>query len=239
MGRISWGTIALVLLLFFVGTGKISKAEDCGGDRFCSFQELNEVYEEGEDWEIEKRTDGDQRWLVSAIHGGGIEEATSTIGTAIAGSSYPYYAFKGRLSSGNFSNLHITSTRFDEPQALEMVGSAEHHIALHGASGTEPKTLLGGRNTELKAIVKNQLEARGFTVSAAPDRIDGDHPDNYTNRTKSGQGVQVEITRAQRKAFYKNGDISLSSRNDPSNQTEAFTTYVQAIQAAMQKYEGI
>ncbi|MFG6150377.1 poly-gamma-glutamate hydrolase family protein [Halobacillus sp. B23F22_1] len=76
MGRISWGTIAMfasVLLLFFVGTGKVSKAEDCGGDRFCSFQELNEVYEKGEDWEIEKRTDGVQRWLVSAIHGGGIE----------------------------------------------------------------------------------------------------------------------------------------------------------------------
>ncbi|WP_101842564.1 poly-gamma-glutamate hydrolase family protein [Halobacillus sp. Marseille-P3879] len=210
--------------------------EDCSGERFCSFEELNEEYEEGKDWEILKSTDGDEQWLVSAIHGGGIEEVTSSLTEAVAGSSYPFYTFKGRLTSNNFSNLHITSTRFDEPQALEMVSNTNHHIAIHGASGEEAKTMIGGMDKELKEAVRKHLEEKGFKVTEAPDHLNGDHPDNYTNQTKKGQGVQIEITRGQRKEFYKNGDISFSSRNDPSNETKTFKVYVEALQAAMKDY---
>ncbi|WP_101842735.1 poly-gamma-glutamate hydrolase family protein [Halobacillus sp. Marseille-P3879] len=214
-----------------------STKDDCSGDRFCSFDELTEEYEEGQDWDIIKSTEGDGRWLVSAIHGGGIEETTSSLTKAVAGSSYPFYTFNGRLSSNNFSNLHITSTRFDEPQALEMVADAKHHIAFHGASGDEPKTMIGGLDKELKEIVWRHLDENGFAVSQAPEDIDGDHPDNFVNKTKTERGVQLEITRAQRKAFYKNGDISYASRNDSSNETEDFKKYVKAIQAAMKEFE--
>lgn len=210
---------------------------DCSSDRFCSFDELAEEYAEGEDWEIVKSTSGDDRWLVSAIHGGGIEETTSSLTEAIAGSSYPFYAFKGRLKSNNYSTLHITSTRFDEPQALEMVAKAEHHISIHGASGEEPKTLIGGLDKDLKRIVKNHLVANGFQVEEAPEHLDGDHPENYVNKTKTEQGVQLEITRAQRESFYKNGDISFQSRRDASNETEEFQAYVEAIQTAMDEYD--
>ncbi|SEI00446.1 Phage-related replication protein YjqB, UPF0714/DUF867 family [Halobacillus karajensis] len=209
----------------------------CQDDRFCSFNELTEVYEEGEDWEVVKSTYGDDRWLVSAIHGGGIEETTSTLAEAIAGASYPYYSFKGRLTSNNFSNLHITSTHFDEPQALEMVAKARHHISIHGTSGEERETFIGGLDKELKALVKKHLEKKGFSVEEAPEHLDGDHPANYVNKTKTKQGVQIEITRAQRKAFFKNGDIRFQSRNDASNETEAFHAYIKAIQAAMREYQ--
>ncbi|MCP3027743.1 poly-gamma-glutamate hydrolase family protein [Halobacillus sp. A5] len=155
----------------------------------------------------------------------------------MAGFSYPFYAFKGRLSSDNFSNLHITSTHFDEPQALEMVARADHHIAFHGADGKEPETMIGGLNVELRDMVRRHLEDNGFTVADPPEHIDGDHPDNYVNRTKNEQGVQLEITRAQREAFFKNGDITYSSRTDSSNETEEFKAYVKAIQAAIKEYE--
>ncbi|QAS52098.1 poly-gamma-glutamate hydrolase family protein [Halobacillus litoralis] len=211
--------------------------DDCSSDRFCSYDELAGEYEEGEDYEIVKSRSGDDRWLVSAIHGGGIEETTSSLTEAIAGSSYPFYAFKGRLTSNNYSNLHITSTRFDEPQALKMVADTKFHISIHGASGDKLQTMIGGLDEELKQIVKQHLENKGFTVIEAPENLDGDHPDNYVNQTKTGQGVQIEITRAQRKAFYKDGDISYQSRKDSSNETEEFKAYVEAIQAAMKDYD--
>lgn len=232
--------VSVATILWFLNDetdeGTSPTRDDCSDDRFCSFEELKEVYEEGEDWEIEKSTEGDERFLVSAIHGGGIEETTSSLTEAIAGSSYPFYAFKGRLTTDNFSNLHITSTRFDEPQALEMVANAEHHISIHGASGEEPETLIGGRDKELKKIVRHHLEKKGFTVKEAPEHLDGDNPNNFVNKTKTEKGVQLEITRAQRKAFYKNGDISFSSRNNSANETEAFHAYVEAIRSAMEKY---
>lgn len=233
--------VSVAALLWFLNDeaeeGTSTTEDDCT-DRFCSFEELKQVYDEGEDWEIVKNTEGDESWLVSAIHGGGIEETTSSLTEAIAGTSYPFYAFKGRLPTDNFSNLHITSTRFDEPQALEMVANAEHHIAIHGASGEKPKTLLGGRDKELKKIVRQHLEESGFLVTEAPEHLDGDSPDNFVNKTKTEKGVQLEITRAQRKAFYKNGDISFSSRSDSANETETFKAYVKAIKSAMREYEG-
>ncbi|WP_394218965.1 poly-gamma-glutamate hydrolase family protein [Halobacillus trueperi] len=232
-------SIAAVLWFLNEENEKISqKAEDdCSGDRFCSFEELKNVYEEGEDWVIATRTEGNQKWLISAIHGGGIEETTSSLAEAIAGEDYPYYAFKGRLASDNFRNLHITSTNFDEPQALEMVAKTDHHISIHGAGGEEPKTLIGGRDQELMKIVKRHLEEKGFAVEEAPEHLDGDHPDNYVNKTKTKKGVQLEITRGQRKAFYKNGDISYSSRKDSTNETEAFKNYVEAMKDAIKEYQ--
>ncbi|WLR47175.1 poly-gamma-glutamate hydrolase family protein [Halobacillus litoralis] len=236
-------TIAAVLaaLLWFLNEGKEEKSQqtedDCSGDRFCSFEELTEVYEEGEDWVIATSTKGNQKWLVSAIHGGGIEETTSSLAEAIAGDSYPYYAFKGRLASDNFRNLHITSTNFNEPKALEMVAKADHHLSIHGAGGDERTTLIGGRDKELMKIVERHLEEKGFNVEVAPEHLDGDDPDNYVNKTKTGKGVQLEITRGQRKAFYKNGDISYSSRKDPSNETGAFHAYVEAVQEALKEYQ--
>uniref|UniRef100_UPI00156E8CB8 poly-gamma-glutamate hydrolase family protein n=1 Tax=Halobacillus sp. Marseille-Q1614 TaxID=2709134 RepID=UPI00156E8CB8 len=184
-------SVLVILSLYEEITTAIT--DDCSGDHFCSFYELREVYEEGEDWEIEKSSAGDERWLVSAIHGGGIEEATSTLAEAISGSSYPFYSFKGRLKSNNYSNLHITSTRFDEPEALEMVANAEYHISIHGAAGDDPKTMIGGLDKELKGIVSRHLEENGFEVAVTPEHLNGDHPDNFTNKTKTERGVQLEI----------------------------------------------
>ncbi|WP_173918921.1 poly-gamma-glutamate hydrolase family protein, partial [Halobacillus sp. Marseille-Q1614] len=81
------------------------------------------------------------------------------------------------------------------------------------------------------------LEENGFEVAVTPEHLNGDHPDNFTNKTKTERGVQLEITRAQRKAFFKNGDISFSSRSNSSNQTEEFKVYVESIQAAMKEFE--
>ncbi|MFG6146873.1 poly-gamma-glutamate hydrolase family protein [Halobacillus sp. B23F22_1] len=237
-----FAVIFLAATLWFFNNGHDIISEmtekECSDDRFCSFEELDDEYEEGSDYEVINRTEGDEQWLFSAIHGGGIEETTSTLAEAASGSSYPFYAFKGKLSSNNFSNLHITSTHFDEPRALDMVSKADHHIAVHGAAGTESKTMIGGLDEKLKEIVRRHLEEKGFVVTGTPDHLNGEHPDNYTNKTKTEQGVQLEITRGQRKEFFKNGDISFSSRNDPSNETQAFKDYVEALREAVKTYES-
>lgn len=207
------------------------------GDRFCTFTELSDVYEESEDWEIKKRQSPNSRVLVSAIHGGGIEQVTSQLADAVAGKEYSFYTFKGKLSSGNFNNLHISSVNFDEPQARSMANEASIHISIHGAEGEMKRTLLGGLNEDLRGLISEHLESSGFRVKEAPEHLDGDHPNNIVNQTKTGEGVQLELTRAQRKAFFENGTISYSSRNDATNQTEAFTQYKAAIRDALKEYK--
>ncbi|MBE0583253.1 MAG: poly-gamma-glutamate hydrolase family protein, partial [Desulfofustis sp.] len=54
---------------------------------------------------------------ILAPHGGGIEPHTSEIARLIAGDEYNYFLFNGTKPSGN-STLHITSHRWDHPQAL-------------------------------------------------------------------------------------------------------------------------
>ncbi|MCP3031593.1 poly-gamma-glutamate hydrolase family protein [Halobacillus sp. A1] len=220
-------------LIAAAGLYKKTNDDSCSDtDRFCTFDDLSQEYSEGEDWEVETRR-ASSGLLVSAIHGGGIEPATSQIASAIAGDRHNFYTFKGMLSSGNFENLHIDSTHFDEPEALKMVDAVNDHITIHGAEGEEPKTLIGGLNRELTEEISKQLNSSGFSVKKAPDHLSGEDPDNLVNQPKSERGVQLEITEAQRESFYKNGDISFSSRNDASNQTSAFDDYVGAVKAAI------
>jgi poly-gamma-glutamate hydrolase-like protein len=58
-----------------------------------------------------------------APHGGGIEPGTSELADAIAASDLSFYTFEGLKPSGN-TDLHITSTRFDEPMCLTLLASS-------------------------------------------------------------------------------------------------------------------
>jgi phage replication-related protein YjqB (UPF0714/DUF867 family) len=75
-----------------------------------------------------------------APHGGGIEPGTSELADAIAGSDLSFYTFEGLKSSGN-TDLHITSTRFDEPMCLTLLASSSVVVTLHGEHST--KTVRG------------------------------------------------------------------------------------------------
>jgi phage replication-related protein YjqB (UPF0714/DUF867 family) len=54
------------------------------------------------------------------IHGGEIEPGTTRLAGAIADQEHSFYSFEGIKTAGNLA-LHITSTRFDEPIALDIV----------------------------------------------------------------------------------------------------------------------
>jgi phage replication-related protein YjqB (UPF0714/DUF867 family) len=136
---------------------------------------------------------------VVAPHAGGIEPGTSEIARAIAGTELSLYLFEGRKVQGN-SDLHITSTNFDEPQGLQLASGAQVVLAVHGeVSETRPVVYLGGRDQALGQTLGRHLEAGGFQVEAHNNpELQGVHPENICNRGQSAAGVQLEVSRALR-----------------------------------------
>src|SRR5690606_2706905 len=92
-------------------------------DKYTSFEELRSHEEYNKTYRIElQKTQSETS--VFAIHGGSIENGTSEIAKLIAGNQYNYYSFEGLLKTNAFS-LHITSSRFDEPSALDMARASK------------------------------------------------------------------------------------------------------------------
>ncbi|MEE1792358.1 poly-gamma-glutamate hydrolase family protein [Streptomyces sp. BE308] len=203
---------------------------------------------------------------IIAPHGGGIEEGTSELCLAIAGytlagsgAALPapvpdepqrdYWMFEGISES---SALHVTSTLCDDPAALHICGSNMYAVSLHGFAGdTTRKVLIGGKDTRLKQNLQATF-ARHYgesdaartveVVIAGPDDpLDGDDPKNIVNRTRTGAGAQLEISRALRSAMF--GDFT----NGPSRRSTAgvgtghegyfWNGFVKAVREAVNDHE--
>jgi phage replication-related protein YjqB (UPF0714/DUF867 family) len=89
-------------------------------DKYASFQELERT-ERRRVYRVLSRP-RKARIAIIAPHGGKIEPGTSEIARKIAGADFSFYAFEGRKKQHNKS-LHITSTRFDEPICLALIGA--------------------------------------------------------------------------------------------------------------------
>lgn len=69
-------------------------------------------------------------------------------------------------------------------------------------------------------------------MSAPPNQFKGKEKENIVNRNKRNKGVQLEISAAQRKAFFEDADFTSNNRE---NTTDEFDDYVKAVQNAMEK----
>ena len=167
-------------------------------DTYPNYQTLSENEVEGVDYQIVSTPRSSTKSVI-AIRGGGIETGTSEIVVDIAGSTYSSYLFEGLKSSGN-GDLHITSTRFDEPKGLALVASSARCLSIHGYSDTVKNTKIGGADIALKTKVRDELIKAGFTVEMLPenDPLAGTDPDNIVNKCTSKAGVQLELSTAQR-----------------------------------------
>jgi len=197
-------------------------------DTYQNYADLADSEVEGTDYQIRTQKK-DSPIIALAIHGGGIETGTSELAIAAAGDQNSYYLFEGLKSSGN-GVLHITSTHFDEPQALELVPTATYSYSFHGFSDSENKhTLVGGGDLELRQKVYDALVANGFSAEILETgaELGGSDPDNIANKTKSGKGVQLEISTLQRKSFF--GTNTREGR--PQTQNEEFYRYVEAVKS--------
>lgn len=168
-------------------------------DRYLNFQALAVQERCGIDYRVCLEDRGTPT-VVLAPHGGCIEPGTSEIAEAIAQEDLSFYAFEGLRPGRPHRDLHITSTRFDEPQALRLIGDAETAIAIHGRTdGDDPKTVwLGGLGVALCDAIASSLRAAGFEVASARQGLAGREPTNICNRGAAGAGVQLELPRSLR-----------------------------------------
>jgi phage replication-related protein YjqB (UPF0714/DUF867 family) len=124
-------------------------------DRYSSFEQLKTFEQEGVDFRVRWRI-GSSGIAILSIHGGEIEPGTSLIADAIAGSDHTYYALEGLKSSGNRA-LHITSTQFDEPIAVDILCRSAIIISIHGCAEPEHLIYVGGRDLELSRRIQQKL----------------------------------------------------------------------------------
>jgi phage replication-related protein YjqB (UPF0714/DUF867 family) len=208
-------------------------------DKYACFADLAAANTAGIDYQITVVEAAAQRCLVMAIHGGGIEPGTTELAQSLAGDSEPdspsLYLFEGLRSSGN-SELHLTSTHFDEPQALAVVARHEFCVSIHGCAGQTPVTYIGGRDVWLRETIARELDAAGFAVlrpgeKGFAENLAGTAEMNIWNRTTRGKGVQLELTRAQRAAFF----AELGTARDRMQPTDELDRYIEALRRALNR----
>jgi phage replication-related protein YjqB (UPF0714/DUF867 family)/3D (Asp-Asp-Asp) domain-containing protein len=185
---------------------------------------------EGTDYTVTVSNTGSPVAVLS-IHGGEIEPSTSNISAAIASLfGYKRYDFSGRGTPqclegrGNHAVLHITSTHFDDPRAVSLVGSSSKAVAIHGYGdrrGYDPGVIcVGGadtaaRNTFIAHVQSNASSWGLYPLRPidAPSMATGECSDlkgtvsaNIVNRTSSGGGLQLELSSSMRSNLANTAD---------------------------------
>jgi phage replication-related protein YjqB (UPF0714/DUF867 family) len=196
-------------------------------DEYATYDDLKHHEREGEDYVILFR-EGNSGIAIFAPHGGGIEPGTVDIADAVAGSEHTFYAFKGIKRKGN-ADLHIKSNSFDKPIALQTAKKTDIVVSIHGYHGKDDVVLIGGRNQRLEEKIRQRLDKAGIhaEISKKPG-LRAQHPENICNRCRSGQGVQLEISRGLREKMFS----SLGARS-LRKKTAMFYMFADTLKSAL------
>ena len=198
-------------------------------DKYRDFAELERHEQSGITYCIAVRR-AQTRFAIVAPHGGGIERGTSELADAIGGSLHSSYVFKGLKDTGN-QELHITSTRFDEPMCLALIGVSQVVVTVHGedSAGDGEGVFMGGLDTALGDRIGAVLTREGFDVRKHPDpNLQGREPANLCNRGLSKAGVQLELSRAVRRTMFE-----ALTREGSKHPTARFDVFVAAVREAL------
>ena len=173
-------------------------------DQYSSFKQLFAQEKRGIDYRIVVE-DRDSDVLIMAPHGGRIEPGTSEIEFDIAGGALSLYCFEG-LRTRPHGDLHITSHKYDESQAIDAAEKCEVVVAIHGRSDRDdPETVwLGGLDVPTLEEMEKQLKLAGFSVEIQTGDLAGAHPNNICNRGRKGSGVQLEVPKSLRNELKAN-----------------------------------
>ena len=71
--------------------------------------------------------------------------------------------------------------------------------------------------------IAKELRKKTFTVKESPNKIDAKSSDNIANKNESNSGVQLELTTALRKQFFKHYKLDRHTRSDSDKYTKDFT----------------
>ncbi len=230
MLRVSFFFIIVILMIFLIISLFPGKK---GPDEYKSFAELEKYEQNHIDYRIRvyKRN---PEMAVFAIHGGNIEVGTSEVaedlGERLDASTY---IFEGLKTEGN-KILHLTSTLYDEPAAVQMAETSITSLSVHGYRDVKnEKIYMGGRNKEFKKLIADTLTDAGFEVENAPGRLAGTDRKNIVNRGEMG-GVQLELSTGLRKSFFKDNDFAMNNRKQ---QTDNYKEFIKALAKAAKKYK--
>jgi phage replication-related protein YjqB (UPF0714/DUF867 family) len=192
-------------------------------DRYGSFEELCEENVAGRDFQIRAVPRPGQIAII-APHGGGIEPGTSEIAEAVAADSLSFYAFEG-IRRNNNRELHITSTRFREPQCDALVAASPLIVTIHGEDSDDEVVFIGGLAVNAVAMFRDRLTAAGFNVERHSDpRLQGEGRDNICNRGQRCEGVQLELSSGLRSTFFES-----LTRQGRRTRTDRFARFVRAL----------
>lgn len=197
-------------------------------DKYSTFDELKRTERPGS-YRVAVRDLG-SRIAIVAPHGGGIEPGTSEVSRAIAQDDLSLYLFEGMKPQAN-SDLHITSTKFNEPECLQLLKGVELAVTVHGEAGDREVVFLGGRDDKLGERLRAELESQGFRIERHTSPwLQGADAANICNRCASGMGVQLELSDGLRRTFFE----SLSSPAGRRHATGRLAQFSQAVRLALQ-----
>lgn len=207
-----------------------------GSDKYATMTQLMTLTTEGTDWKIETNKVTNANTLVSAIHGGGIEAGTTELAKLTSEiSKQNYYSFMGIRSTNN-SELHVTSTRYDEPTLLRML-NVPYTVSIHGASGTDKIIYLGGADTDNMAIMRDKLTQAGFNVQTPTAGIEGGKENNIVNKNTRNKGIQLELTTALRQSLFVDNNYGRTNREDRTKWSADMTKLATAISDAIKLFK--
>ncbi|WP_256324322.1 poly-gamma-glutamate hydrolase family protein [Staphylococcus sp. HMSC034G07] len=203
-------------------------------DYYKSMTELYKDTTEGIDWKKDTRNVG-KSVLIVAPHGGNLEQGTSELTKLVANNGdFDYFSFEAIRPSNN-TQLHVTSTNYDDATLHEMIQDRTATISIHGAQGEEQLVYLGGYQSPLRDAIQSQLELKGFVVKIPPEYLGGLSNANFINKVEESTGVQLELTTALRKAFFKDEDTSTASRKKIENWTTTMYDFAEALNGAIKQ----
>ncbi|MCJ1656861.1 poly-gamma-glutamate hydrolase family protein [Staphylococcus sp. NRL 16/872] len=221
--------IIITIIISFIIYKTHKEQSSSSLDYYSSFNDLAKHTTKGKDWGILTKNRKDDRILVTAIHGGGIEPGTTELARRIANiGKYDFYSFEGRLPEHN-EKLHITSTVFNEPILEKMLKHTDETISIHGYAGEDPVVYVGGQDKKLAKSITHSLEDKGFTVQKSPKGVEATSSDNIINRDDEESGVQLELTTGQRALFFKNNNLNQETRSNSDNYTKTFYKFAKAV----------
>jgi phage replication-related protein YjqB (UPF0714/DUF867 family) len=199
-------------------------------DTYKDFGKLQAVEQEGHDFRIATRFRDDSRTVILAPHGGAIEPGTSELALAVAADDLHLAILEGTKPRGN-SDLHITSTNFDEPRCVGVVEQSDFVLAIHGERSSNKVVYIGGADIDLRNAISEALAEGCYDVREHQNiNLQGKALQNICNRGKNKMGVQLELARGLRTTFFS----SLSAEGRKSKTSE-FQRFVEVLRRGLQR----
>ena len=207
-------------------------------DTYPNFDALAAAETSGVDYDILVRRET-LGFAIVAPHGGGIEGGTSEIADRIAepaaaapaAARHSFYTFEGLKPRGN-GVLHITSTGFNEPMCLTLIGACDRVVTIHGEQSTgDVEVFVGGLDETLGQCLTHELSADGFAVDVHPNGdLQGRDPNNLCNRGRTLAGVQLELSQGVRLTLFES--LSAEGRK---HKKPRFDVFVNAVRRALRE----